>query len=332
MWLALLLILLALAAPAQDSQALVACMVTSRDWVVGSNLPPSGLMVRTPAGWDLRGYPHPIMNAAAFDPSEPSVLLLAAGNGVIRAANGARQWRILTGHEITELRDIATDRRAPGHIYVAHTWGVAMSRDRGRTWADATGDRPTRYTESIRADAGLLIAGTEDGLWRSQDGGAHWSPAGARGWHILHVEQSPHDPSDWIAVTAKGGVFRSRDGARTFENVQHLGIGRNLGVDRNLYDIAFDPATAGRIAVAGFGPGVMVSEDGGQTWTARNLGLPKADVWSVAFDPGHPGRLYASVHEEALYVSPDAGRTWSKDGLEGSAIYRLKFVPREAVQ
>jgi hypothetical protein len=317
---------------AQDRQALVACMVTSRDWVVGANLPPSGLMVRTPAGWELRGYPHPIMNAVASDASEPAALLLAAGSGVIRATGGGRKWRIQTGHEITELRDITTDRKAPGVIYAAHTWGLAVSRDRGATWADATGDRPTRYTESVRADGGLVVTGTEDGLWRSEDGGAHWTLAGARGWHILHVEQSPHDASDWMAVTSKGGVFRSRDGARTFENVQHLGIGRNLGVDRNLYDIAYDPAQPGRMAVAGFGPGVMVSEDDGKTWTARNLGLPKADVWSVTFDPEHAGRLYASVHEEALYVSQDAGRTWSRDGLEGSAIYRLKFVPREAVR
>jgi hypothetical protein len=51
------------------------------------------------------------------------------------------------------------------------------------------------------------------------------------------------------------------------------------------------------------------------------------DVWSVAFDPDHPGRLYASVHEEALYVSDDAGKSWREDGLKGSILYRLAFVP-----
>ncbi|MGB9611419.1 MAG: WD40/YVTN/BNR-like repeat-containing protein, partial [Bryobacteraceae bacterium] len=95
----------------------------------------------------------------------------------------------------------------------------------------------------------------------------------------------------------------------------------------NLYDIAFDPTDARRIAVCGWGPGVMVSEDGGATWELRNRGLPRPDVWSVAFDPDRPGRLYASVHEEALYVSEDAGRTWRVEGLPGSIIYKLAFVP-----
>ncbi len=52
----------------------------------------------------------------------------------------------------------------------------------------------------------------------------------------------------------------------------------------------------------------------------------------MAFDPAKPGRMYASVHEEALYVSQDLGRTWSKDGLEGSRVYRMRFVPETAQQ
>ena len=96
---------------------------------------------------------------------------------------------------------------------------------------------------------------------------------------------------------------------------------------RNLYDIAFDPASPGRIAVAGWGTGVAFSADHGKTWQPRNAGLPSTAVWSVAFDPARPGRIYAGVHEEALYVSPDNGATWSRDGLEGSRVFRMKFVP-----
>ena len=62
----------------------------------------------------------------------------------------------------------------------------------------------------------------------------------------------------------------------------------------------------------------------GRRATQGSLGT---SVWSVAFDPAKPGRMYASVHEEALYVSQDYGRTWTKDGLEGSRVYRMQFVP-----
>ena len=64
-----------------------------------------------------------------------------------------------------------------------------------------------------------------------------------------------------------------------------------------------------------------------KTWQLRNAGLPSNNVWSVAFDPAKPGRVYAGVHEEALYVSQDYGKTWTPDGLEGSRVFRMKFVP-----
>jgi photosystem II stability/assembly factor-like uncharacterized protein len=84
------------------------------------------------------------------------------------------------------------------------------------------------------------------------------------------------------------------------------------------------------VAVAGWGPGVVVSEDGGKTWQSRNVGLPRPEVISLVFDPMHSGRMYASINEDALYVSNDAGKNWSKEGLESSAVYRLRFVPNGA--
>src|SRR5262249_39716508 len=37
------------------------------------------------------------------------------------------------------------------------------------------------------------------------------------------------------------------------------------------------------------------------------------------------GRLYAGLQEAGLFVSEDAGRTWKPDGLEGTAVYRMRF-------
>ncbi|MGH7247521.1 MAG: WD40/YVTN/BNR-like repeat-containing protein, partial [Pseudomonadota bacterium] len=324
------LFLLSSLLPAQ--YRLYTCMVTSKGYVVGARLPASGIFVKPTSGaWEHVGYNHPDIAALDYDPRDPSTLYLAAGNGLIRATNFGRDWKIMTGNDVTELRDLAVDRNAPGTIYFAHTLGIQVTHDGGATWKDAgIGLFPPphltepgcgvslalregatapcgmgrRYTESIRVDrrhAGRLVAGTEDGLFSSADGGLSWRRAGAAGFQVMHIEQSPHDACFWLAVTQQGGAFVSTDCAQTFESLGHVGAGRNL------YDIAFDPTTAGRIALAAWGPGVLVSGDKGKTWQRRNRGLPATAIWSVAFDPAHPGRLYASVHEEALYVSDDAG-------------------------
>lgn len=314
--------------PALHAQySLYTAATVSRGYVVGAKLPPSGLFRSRANQWEHIGFSHPFIQALDYDSRDPSLLYLAAGNGLIRAAEYGRVWTILTGADVTELRDLAVDRNAPGTIYFAHTAGIRRTRDGGSTWEPADSGIRRKYTEAIRVDrtrAGHLVAGTEDGLFSSADAGRSWTRAGASGFQVFHIEQAPHDPCLWLATTQRGGVFVSRDCAASFEN-----LGR-AGIDRNVYDVAFDPADDRRVALASWGDGVIVTEDGGKTWQLRNQGLPRPDVWSVAFDPAHPGRLYAGVHEEALYVSEDSGRTWRRDALAGSMIHRMLFIPERA--
>jgi photosystem II stability/assembly factor-like uncharacterized protein len=303
---------------------LYTCMVTSKDYVVGARLPPSGIFLKTSAGaWRHAGYNHPFINALDYDPRDPGTVYVAAGNGLIRVTERGERWKILTGSDVTELQDVAVDRNS-GDIYFTHTTGIRVSHDRGATWQDAGVDLHRKYTQAIRVDSrkmGVLLAGNEEGVFRSQDGGKSWRLAGAAGYQVNHIEQSPQDPCYWLAATQGGGLFVSTDCGATFESNGNLASGRIIS------DIAFDPSSASRIAVAGWGIGVALSEDRGKTWQSRNDSLPATSVWSVAFDPASPGRVYASVHEEALYRSQDYGRTWTRDGLEGSRVFHMKFIP-----
>jgi photosystem II stability/assembly factor-like uncharacterized protein len=275
---------------------LYTCMVTSKDYVVGAKLPPSGIFLKTGTGpWKHVGHNHPFITALDYDPADPSTVYVAAGNGLLQLSGGGERWKILTGSDVTELMDVSVDRHAAGSIYFSHTLGIKVSHDRGVTWNDAGAGLHRKYTQAIRVDSrrsGFLVAGNEEGIFRSEDGGKLWKPAGAAGYQVLHIEQSPHDPCFWLAATQGGGLFASTDCGVTFES------NGNLGVDRNISDIAFDAASPNRIAVAGWGIGVVLSEDRGKTWQARNAGLPATSVWSVAFDPAKPGRIYASVHED----------------------------------
>jgi hypothetical protein len=308
--------------PAFAQSSLYACGSSAKEYVVGAKLPASGIFVRSAGQWRHAGFNHPSVTAFDFDPRDPSVVYAAAGNGLLRVSENGERWKILTGSDVTELMDVAVDRNRAGTIYIAHTAGIAVTHDGGAAWHDTSAGLRRKYTAALRVDsrrAGVLIAGTEQGLFRSEDDGASWKLAGAAGIQVLHIEQSPHDACFWLASTEGSGLFASTDCGVSFESAGNLGVGRYI------YDVAFDPSAAGRIAVAGWGMGVTVSEDGGKTWQPRNAGLPSANAWSVAFDPS--GRLYASVHDEAVYASGDAGRTWRQDGLPGSSIFRMKFIP-----
>ena len=317
-----LLLAALLAFPISAQPSLYACASFTKEYVVGAKLPPSGLFRRSSAGaWTQSGYTNPFLVSVASDPDQPPALLLAAGNGLIRAIG--EHWTLLTSGDVTELRDIAIDTRNPSCIYFAHSAGMRASRDGGKTWKELAGPLRRKYTEALRADrrqSGILIAGTEQGIFRSDDDGNNWRLAGAAGFQTLRLEQSPHDPCLWLAATQQGGLFASHDCGQTFESSGRLGVGLNL------YDIAFDTTTPQRVAVAGWSLGVAVSSDSGKTWQIRSAGLTRPDVTSIVFDPSRAGRIFAAAHEDAVYVSEDSGLSWKKDGLQGSHVNRLRFI------
>ncbi|MCC6585345.1 MAG: hypothetical protein IT168_01390 [Bryobacterales bacterium] len=316
--------LLAMVLPALPAHRFYACGMTSKGWVVGMKLLPSGLFLNTGGmEWERLGFMHPSIATLDYDPRDPRLIYMAAGNGCIRSGDGGRTWRITTDSDVTELQDVAVDRTAPDTVWIALPDGIAVSRDGGGSWKRSGPAVTRKFTQTIRVDrtrAGRVIAGGEDGIHLTSDNGAQWRQA-LRGVQPTDVAQSPGDARVWMATTMDAGLWLSSDGGTEWSRV------KGVPGSRALYNVRFDPTDAKRAAVSGWGIGVMVTHDGGMTWHSANAGLPSMQVWRVAFDPDHAGRLYASVHEEALYRSDDAGDSWQAVGLEGSIFTDLVFVP-----
>ena len=221
-WLVLVVVWVTLCAavcPLIAQHTLYVCAATTKEYVVGAKLSPSGVFRKmADATWERVGFNHPFTNALAWDARRPSTLYLAAGNGLIRLTDHGATWRILTGSDVTELLDVAVDPNRPGSIYFSHTSGIAGTHDYGETWYDASGKLKRRYSEAIRVDrrrAGFLLAGTETGIFRSENAGGEWKLAGAAGYQVLRIEQSPHDACFWLAATQGGGLFGSHDWGRS---------------------------------------------------------------------------------------------------------------------
>jgi len=88
-----------------------------------------------------------------------------------------------------------------------------------------------------------------------------------------------------------------------------------LAFGSNGFAVAFDPADANRVYVAGdsaynYGyPAFLISTDLGQTWTSSHSGL-NGRVWVVRVDPNRPGVLYCGTYR-GVFKSTDAGASWT---------------------
>jgi photosystem II stability/assembly factor-like uncharacterized protein len=245
---------------------------------------------------------------------------------------------------------------APGHpatLYIGvNNGGVWRSTDYGRVWQPIFDDQPTGSIGAIAiapSNPKIVYVGsgeglqrpdlsTGDGIYRSDDGGDHWTHLGLRdGQQIPAIVVDPRDP-DRLLVAVLGhpygpnperGIFKSSDGGRTFRKVLYRDEdtgGMDLALDPANPDVVYADMWAARLApwevsdsyTESAKNGLWKSTDGGEHWRQLTKGLPGAAEGlgriGIAVAPSDGRRLYAILGKEkggGLYRSDDSGESWA---------------------
>ena len=279
---------------------------------------------------------------------------------------GSLRWRLVGPHRGGRVVAVAGHPTDPMTFFFgACAGGVWKTTDGGLYWENVSdGFFQTAAIGALAvapSDGNVIYAGTGeacirgnvshgDGVYRSTDGGFTWTNLGLRDTrHIGRVRVDPHDP-DTVYVAALGhawgpnrerGVFRSRDGGRTWQHslFQSEGAGAvdlslDAGNPRVLYTAIWEAQrTPWGMSSGGPRSSLWKSSDGGDRWTdiSRAPGLPRGVLGriGVAVSPADGRRVYAVVEAEdgALFRSDDAGATWQRcseqAGLRGRPWYYM---------
>ncbi|MCX5366980.1 RICIN domain-containing protein [Streptomyces sp. NBC_00124] len=238
----------------------------------------------------------------AVDPRKPSTVMVTTldrwwpEDEIYRSTDGGTTWKALSEKSV---------RNASGAPYVgSHTghWMTALAID--------------------PFDAGHVLYGTGNGIWRSKDadasdsgGTSHWI-AGARGLEETALMDAIAPPGGATVITAMGdqGGFRHDD-------LTKVPSGRLKNpLMANSTDIDFaqsKPSTMVRVGKGGEQDGAY-STDGGRTWRGF-----KAEPVAGA----HSGRIALAADGSAIvwtetgqapYRSTDKGASWSRIGTLGT--------------
>ncbi len=252
------------------------------------------------------------------------------------------------------IADLAVVESKPQVFYIATgTGGVWKTENHGTSWTPLFDDQPTSSIGDVTLDQSnpnLVWVGTGEpqnrqssgwgnGVYKSTDAGNTWRHMGLDATkHIGRILIHPRNP-DIVYVAAVGdlwgpneerGVFRTRDGGETWDNVLH--IDEHTGA----IDLAMDPGDPNTIFAAmyqrqrtgwgfnggGPGSGLYRTFDGGDNWTELTEGLPEGDKGRIGVDVFRQDGnvVYALVEADAR--SPDAGFFGGGGGQSQSGLFR----------
>ena len=154
-------------------------------------------------------------------------------------------------------------------------WGTSGMYSETRVWALAS--HPERPDE--------LLAGTDSGIYRLDIPAAKWThlPSEMDSLCIWSVARSPHDPDLILAGTRPPAIFRSTDGAKTWERVKAPLPETCPAVLRpRVTRILFDPDDPDLVFAGLEIGGVWRSTDGGRSFENASAGLVSEDIHDVA--------------------------------------------------
>jgi photosystem II stability/assembly factor-like uncharacterized protein len=162
-------------------------------------------------------------------------------------------------------------------------------------------------------DPKRLLLGTEQGLFRSDNGADSWSRVDSplNGLQIWALLFAPHDPQLILAGTCPSRLFRTEDGGRTWQEPS-VDMVRDCPriMHTRVTTLRADPATAGDFWTGIEIDGLRHSRDGGQTWQEASTGLSSRDIHDLAITTHNGKRRLLAATNNDLNMSEDEGRSW----------------------
>jgi photosystem II stability/assembly factor-like uncharacterized protein len=263
------------------------------------------------------------VTAIAIDPSNAETFWVGTSRGLLRSTDGGASWQ--TRNTSLVRRTLGGIAVSPGDstaVAISAAEGPYVSHTAGDAWIHASYGIPSPAAAriAIGADPRLLYVGSNDGVYRSENGGVTWSlwtdPTSGTADQARALDADPVDSSTvLVGLDGSKGVYRSTDRGATWTGV-------NAGLPFfETTDLAFARDMPGRVYLGFTSSGIYRSENRGDTWAPFGLNSQTVNVVKPA--PSNSAYVYAASGATAYFLDPAVGSWMAATTSPAHAILAL---------
>jgi photosystem II stability/assembly factor-like uncharacterized protein len=248
------------------------------------------------ATWKRTNLRESATRVLLFDPGNASRLFAVTNVGLHVTTDGGESWRLLWRKQ--NLARLAIDPADSNRLYMVSEGVVFVSTAGGETVTPASGALGAFVGTIIASGSGVVLAGSDRGMYRSEDSGRGWGTANF-GIQEVSVRSLAIDPTDPSVVFGAGplGIYETGNGGEMW--------GEPIPRSPVSEVVVIDPTDRSTLYAAG-SLGVHKSTDGGRTWQTN--GSLAEQIAALVIDPNDPRRLFAGFRR--LHGSLDGGESW----------------------
>jgi photosystem II stability/assembly factor-like uncharacterized protein len=239
--------------------------------------------------------------------------------GLFRSNDYGRNWELLKRE--MDPYSCGLSFGPHGDTLFWHSLPGKISEDGGETWRETAlgGYIPHPFRENW-----FYRPGSPTKLSHSSDGGNTWNlPEKDLNTHAARLFFSNSEGIIYLVTSYI--VYASTDDGQSWQDCE-----RNAAPALTDTSLALDPQDSQHLFLATWGKGVLISNNGCQSWQESNTGLGSLFINTLAIDPNNPDTIYAGT-DGGAYVSTDSGQTWSQinDGLLGATVIYSIVVDKD---
>jgi photosystem II stability/assembly factor-like uncharacterized protein len=246
----------------------------------------------------------PMATVSGFLVDRETIWAVTDQHGVYRIRAGNPQWEKIDRNLPPDV-DINTIVNNGDRLVIGtYRHGIFLSDDGGVSWTSVSNDLGGNPVRSLIDIDGILLAGTDHGIYRSTDRGEQWIHAYG---NVQVNGLTVHDEHVYAAVM--NGAMISRDLGMNWQYIyQPLA----------LHDIHHDGR---RLYAMTLGGGLMASANEGMTWEHINDGMGTTSLYTFEVR-AYDSRIFAAQWH-GIYVSTGPLVPWTllQNGLPDSTAF-----------